>query len=153
MRTIYATTFALALLCALTVSGRSQSGDIYGIWLTDDGKATVRIAACGSSACGYINWLRNPKGADGRRVLDRHNPDPSRRTRPICGLQIIGGLKQQADRTWDLGWIYDPKVGSTYSLALSLKDANTLSVLGYMKARFLGKTYYWTRTRDARKCK
>jgi uncharacterized protein (DUF2147 family) len=126
------------------LSASSQPGEIFGVWVTDDGRGAVRIAACGTSVCGRVTWLRDMKRRDGGPMVDVNNPDRAKQSRPICGLQVIGGLRRQADRTWDEGWIYDPKVGKTYKVALSLKDAGTLTVYGYV-TKMLGRSHYWTR--------
>jgi uncharacterized protein (DUF2147 family) len=138
---------AAALLLPLTVAGsESQPGDIFGLWVSEDGRGAVQIAPCGGGAvCGHIIWLRDKTRLDGGPLVDVFNPDPSQRSRPICGLQVIGGAKHQADGSWDEGWIYDPKAGKTYDVALSLQDANTLAVRGYVETQVLGRTLYWTR--------
>jgi uncharacterized protein (DUF2147 family) len=97
------------------------------------------------AACGHITWLRDKTRLDGGPLVDVFNADPSQRSRPICGLQVIGAAKRQADGSWDEGWIYDPKAGKTYDVALSLQDPNNLAVRGYLQTQVLGRTLYWTR--------
>jgi uncharacterized protein (DUF2147 family) len=67
------------------------------------------------------------------------------RRRPICGLPVLGDLQQMSEGGFDNGWVYDPKVGKSYSAALDLLNANTLKVTGYAGMRFLGKSLIWTR--------
>jgi uncharacterized protein (DUF2147 family) len=62
-------------------------------------------------------------------------------------LQVIGGLKRIQPGSWDGGWIYDPKVGKTYDVALSLKGERTLEVHGYLQTKLLGKKFLWNRAR------
>jgi uncharacterized protein (DUF2147 family) len=144
---------ALLLLPWLAVTGRSQERDIFGTWVTDDGRGAVRIVPCGSSACGRITWLLVTQFKDGRPLTDVHNSDPAKRSRPICGLQVIGGLTRLTPGSWDDGWVYDPKVGKTYDVALTLQDAGVIEVRGYLKTKLLGQSHYWKRaTSPLRPC-
>ena len=49
---------------------------------------------------------------------------------------------------WDNGKLYDPKKGKTYSGMITLKDANTLDLRGYVGFSFLGRSSTWTRKLD-----
>jgi uncharacterized protein (DUF2147 family) len=120
-----------------------------GIWYDDTGKGAVKIEICTpTTLCGKIYWLKEPLNPDGEAKIDRYNPEPSLRTRPICGLQVLGNLGQLAEGGFDNGWVYDPKEGKSYSVALDLIDADTLKVTGYKGMRFLGKSFIWTRAPD-----
>lgn len=117
-----------------------------GVWFDDTGRGAVEIKPCGSNLCGVIYWLQEPISAKtGRPVLDAYNPDSAKRERSICGLQVIGGVKQQPDGGWDEGWIYDPKVGKSYDVMFALEKQDRLSVTGYKGVKFLSKTFVWTR--------
>jgi uncharacterized protein (DUF2147 family) len=140
-----ALTATLLLVPWLATPGGSQPAGIHGLWLSDDGRGAVRIAPCGGNVCGHIGWLRDKTRLDGGPLVDVHNPDPKQRLRAICGLQVIGALRRQVDGSWDQGWIYDPKVGKTYNVAVTAKDGGTLAVHGYLQTKILGKTYYWSR--------
>lgn len=119
-----------------------------GIWYDDTGKGAVRIEVCGSKLCGRIVWLKEPVNAAGKHLTDKNNPDPAKRTRPICGLQILGQVQRMSDGGYDNGWVYDPKVGKAYDVALTLVAPNKLKVTGYAGVRFLGKSFTWTRAPD-----
>ena len=117
-----------------------------GVWLDDTGRGAVEIKPCGTNLCGSIYWLQQPTAATtGRPVTDVYNPDSAKRTRAVCGLQVIGGVKPQGDGNWDEGWIYDPKVGNSYDVAIALEKKDRLSVTGYKGVKFLSKTFIWTR--------
>lgn len=117
-----------------------------GIWYDDTGKGAVKIEICTpTTLCGKIYWLKEPLTAKGEPKTDRYNPEPSMRTRPICGLPVLGDLEQLSDGGFDNGWVYDPKEGKSYSVALDLVDADTLKVTGYKGMRFLGKSFIWKR--------
>ncbi|MCB1529360.1 MAG: DUF2147 domain-containing protein [Hyphomicrobiaceae bacterium] len=115
-----------------------------GVWFDDTGKGAVEIFPCGPSLCGRIVWLKEPLGEDGRPLNDGYNPDPGMRSRPICGLQVLGGLARQPDGTLDGGWVYDPKVGKSYDAAIELAGRN-LTLIGYKGIRMFSKSFTWTK--------
>jgi uncharacterized protein (DUF2147 family) len=119
-----------------------------GIWYDDTGRGAVKIDICGDTLCGKIVWLKDPLNAQGEPLTDKHNPEPSMRNRFICGLPILGNLHQMSDGGFDNGWVYDPKVGKSYTVALQLLDENTLKVTGYAGLKFFGKSFIWTRAPD-----
>jgi uncharacterized protein (DUF2147 family) len=139
---------AIAIL-ALTITGsadaRAAASDsgVTGIWMTDDGDGAVEIRPCGNDLCGHIYAiLRLPDPS--RPALDDRNTNAALRSRPLCGMQVIGGLHAAAPGQWNGGWIYDPKVGKTYGLDVTLHDRQ-LSVHGYLQGLFLGRTVTWNR--------
>lgn len=117
-----------------------------GVWFDDTGKGAVKIEICTpTTLCGKIYWLKEPMATDGQPKVDRYNPEPTMRTRPICGLPVLGDLEQISDGGFDNGWVYDPKEGKSYSVALDLVGPDSLKVTGYKGMRFLGKSFIWTR--------
>ena len=135
----------VAVLSVMFATGAAQAADVTGLWYDDSGRGAVEIKRCGASLCGNIRWLREPLRSDGRPFVDALNPDQSKRRRRICGLQVIGDLQQMGDGSWDGGWIYDPKTGKSYRVAVSLKSRNQLSVLGYLGIKMLGRELIWRR--------
>ncbi len=116
-----------------------------GIWYDDSGKGAVELVPCGDRLCGRIMWLREPLNDEGQPKTDRLNPKADNRSRPICGLQVIGGLQRQDDGSWDSGWIYDPKQGSAFDLAAQLVSNDKLQITGYKGVKLFSKTFMWTR--------
>lgn len=116
-----------------------------GVWYDDTGKGAVEIQPCGNALCGRIVWLKEPKNAAGQMLTDKLNPEPAKRGRPICGLQVLGNLQKQGDGTWDAGWVYDPKEGKSYDAALQVAGPGKLAVTGYLGVKFLSRTLSWTR--------
>ncbi len=139
----------LVLISVLGVAGSVSAGGgapkEAGIWYDDTGKGAVRIEQCENKLCGKIYWLKETVNAEGKPLIDRHNPNQSQKTRPICGLQILGGLASMGDGEWDTGWIYDPKEGKSYSVAMKLDGPDTLKVTGYLVMKLMGRTLTWTR--------
>ena len=142
MKTLFVTTLSCLILYGSHVFA---SGDISGVWLDDSGKGAIEVKACGSSMCGYIVWLKNANGRNGKPLIDRLNPEASRRNKPICGLQVIGQLKPQQDGSWDKGWIYDPKKGKAFDVEVRRLSQDGLQVKGYLGMKFLSETFVWRR--------
>ena len=133
-------------ILALPASGAAAPAeDIAGLWLTQEGEGAIEIRPCGEQRCGRIVWMKDPKGPDGQPPLDRSNPDPGLRSRTICGLQIISGLRPQADGTWGGGKVYDPDTGRTYDMEIRRDTADSVKATGYMGFRLLGQTMEWRR--------
>ncbi len=139
----------LVLISALGLAGSASAGGgapkEVGIWYDDTGKGAVRIEQCENKLCGKVYWLKDKVNAEGKPLIDRHNPNESQRSRPICGLQVIGGLANMPDGEWDTGWIYDPKEGKSYSVAMKLDGPDTMKVTGYLVMKLMGRTLTWTR--------
>jgi uncharacterized protein (DUF2147 family) len=143
--------FASVLAVSMPIPASSQ---ITGAWLTDVRDGVVNIRPCGGGRmCGYIQSILNDYGR-GPGVRDELNEDVKLRSRPICGLPILGMLKQLAPDTWGDGWVYDPKRGKTFSVEVTVTRPDTLSVRGYKGIRTLGQTVIWTRAAsNLPKCK
>lgn len=136
---------SLLAMLSLTLAAEAQTAKELGRWYDDTGQGVVELYSCGAKICGRIVWLRDPIGKDGKPLYDGYNPDPSKRSRAICGLQILGNLTRQADGTLDEGWVYDPKQGISASAAITLEGRNRLTLTGYKGLRLLGKSFTWTR--------
>jgi len=134
----------LAVLAPESFAARPETG----IWFDDSGQGAVEIYICTENAnrlCGRIVWLKDPLNAEGVPKHDRYNPSADLQGRPICGLGILGNLGLMSDGTFDGGWIYDPKVGKSYSAAIKLAQPDKLVVTGYLGVKMLGKSFTWTR--------
>ncbi|MBA2125851.1 DUF2147 domain-containing protein [Hyphomicrobium methylovorum] len=140
-----------AIAAGLAISATPGLADPreVGVWYDDTGKGAVKIEVCTpTTLCGKIYWLKETRNAKGAPLTDQHNPEPSMRKRTICGLPVIGDLKQLAEGGFDDGWVYDPKEGKSYSVAMELVAPDKLKVTGYKGMRFLGKSFMWTRAPD-----
>lgn len=135
---------AFATLTSAVMAAPPVDPKEAGIWFDDTGKGAVQLFTCGTKLCGRIVWLKEPLNAEGKPLHDKLNPDPAMQARPICGLQIIGGLSRQPDGTWDEGWVYDPKVGKSYDAAIE-HNGRDIILTGYQGVRFLSKSFTWTK--------
>jgi uncharacterized protein (DUF2147 family) len=119
---------AAATLMAMTAPASAGSGP-FGIWAMSNGKVTVQVTECGPELCGTIVRLKEPiSKIDGKPKIDRENPDPALRRRPLLGLAILIGMKAAGNKKWK-GAIYNPDDGKTYSATVKL-DGDTMKVQG-----------------------
>lgn len=110
-----------------------------GDWLVEDKDAIIHIDSCGTALCGTVVWTKKPGG------LDENNPDPSKRSRPIMGLQLLLSMKPASDGRWE-GDIYNPENGKTYTSRMWLKSDDMLRIEGCVLG-FLCGGQDWTRTK------
>ena len=128
---------------------------ITGYWRTEGGEAVFEILARGDSYAGRIVWLRepdypadDPQGMGGQPIVDRNNPDPAQRDRPLLGLELLTGLRYRRERgnaRWHDGRIYNSENGKLYRCHVWLADDDHLKLRGYIGRPILGATTTWTR--------
>lgn len=124
-----------------------EPGDrLIGVWEPSHGKARVKIEKIGGKYYGKIVWLREPNDpATGAPKVDKNNPDESQRTAPLRGYRLLKDFTYGGNDEWSEGTIYDPENGSTYSCIITMKDANTLDIRGFIGVKALGRTDVWKR--------
>ncbi len=142
---------ALWLVCASPLFAVTADG-IVGVWVTEGGKSRVEIDKVGDSYSGRIIYLKQPRypaddpqGMAGQTKVDRENPDPALRKRPILGLQLMQGFHYDGDGYWSDGHIYDPESGKTYKCKMWFTKDGDLKVRGYIGFALFGRTTLWTR--------
>jgi uncharacterized protein (DUF2147 family) len=141
--------FRVLLCAALLLVGQrlpaSDSSSPTGLWKNQD--ASFQIYEENGKLHAKIVSLREPLAPDGsgRQKEDIHNPDPSKRSRPIVGLVFMTGFTPAGSGKWENGTIYDPKTGNTYSCNMELEGADTLKVRGYIGISLIGRTQIWKR--------
>jgi uncharacterized protein (DUF2147 family) len=120
-----------------------------GLWKTidDDGKtekSLVRISENAGVLTGTIEKIFDAKSADAK--CDKCSDD--RKDKPLVGLPIIRGIKQDADDKglWAGGEILDPNNGKVYKARLKPIDGGKkLEMRGYVGAPMFGRTQTWLR--------
>ena len=120
----------------------SYANDYTGKWLVESKETIVDIQHCDEGLCGTITWLKEPLNEQGKEKVDHKNKDKSLQSRPIMGLKMIWGFKQE-DGKWVDGNIYNPKDGKTYDSKMELNKDGTLALKGCVL--IFCKTQTWTR--------
>jgi len=91
------------------------------------------------------NYIDSKDGPVGKKKVDRKNPDPALRNRPILGLQIMKGLTPEGNNRWENGTCYDPDNGKSYKCKMRLASPNRLELRGYIGVSLIGRTSVLTR--------
>lgn len=115
----------------------AAADDVVGTWLTEGGRAQVRMAPCGTARCGTVIWTKAPR-------KDANNPTASLRDRDLVGVQLVSDAKP-AGEGW-AGSLYNPEDGRTYSGTMKLRGAS-LDVSGCVLGGLICRTQTWTRAR------
>lgn len=144
---------AVALLLASPVNSQNPDA-IVGKWWNQEKEAQIEIYPCDGKYCGKIielkepNYAANdPKGMGGKPKVDRENPDPSKRERPVLGMNLVWGFSFSGGNLWERGFIYDPREGKTYKCKMTLEMPDHLKVRGFVGISLIGKTNDWTRVK------
>jgi uncharacterized protein (DUF2147 family) len=117
---------------------------IEGVWIVEDGDGLIEFQWQDDRLTGVIvGSVSDPEHTKPARYDDL-NPDPDLRKRPLLGLAIFMNLLPSGNNKWK-GQVYDPNTGKTYQCTLTLVDANTVKLRGYIGFSLLGKTRMWTR--------
>lgn len=120
----------VALLGLAVAAGPARAADgPTGTWRMANGKVTVRVAPCGAGYCGRVVALKKPHDDKGRPRLDKENPNPTLRQRPVIGLTILSNMRADGEASWS-GTIYNPDDGKSYSSSMQLTGPTTMKVNG-----------------------
>lgn len=133
-----ASVFIVLFVLSIQVFAQKKD-DILGKWLNPSGEGQIEIYKRGDKFFGKLAWIKEPNDANGKPKTDEKNPTESLKNRPVLGLEILKNFIFD-DGKWIDGTIYDPKSGKTYSCKLTLKDANQLSVRGFIGVSLIGRT-------------
>ena len=141
---------ALAIVAVLLIPAVAQgqpAASPVGLWRTVDDntgkeRGEVRIFENQGVLYGRIEKLFEPAAAG--KVCTKCDDD--RRGKPLVGLDIIRGVRADADGGWGGGEILDPESGSIYRASLRLSDGGRkLTVRGYLLVSMLGRSQTWIR--------
>jgi len=131
------------LLCGAATAALAQNTPV-GVWKTFDEdskqeKSLVRIVDSGGVLSGKIDKIFDAAKQDA--ICDKCSDE--RKGKPIIGLPIIDGMKQEGD-VWEGGHILDPNNGKVYKARFKpIEDGKKLEVRGYLGPFF--RTQIWTR--------
>ncbi len=133
---------ALTAITAFSVNAQT----VFGKWKNmdeDTGKINSIVEVYKKDGKAYAKIIELTDKDRQEAVCDKCEGD--RKNKPILGMEILSGLKQDGDE-WNDGEILDPKTGKVYGCYIKLKNPNKLKVKGHLKGfSFIGKTVYWIR--------
>lgn len=136
--TVFISLSAQAHLCA-----QGNAAAIKGVWLSEDKRCKAEIYEKNGKYYGKIIWLYEQiDPATGKPKLDKENPDPSKRSRPLIGLLVLKDFVFE-DGFWQHGYVYNAQNGKTYDCDIWLEGKDTLVLRGYWG--FVYHTERWTR--------
>jgi uncharacterized protein (DUF2147 family) len=138
----------LLLGALVTVGAAGPGASPEGNWLTEKQSGIIEVFRCagGDTLCGRLLWFRINPDAPNPQGLDLKNPDPTRRSQPLCGLTLMQGLKPAAEpNSWEDGTVYDAETGDTYHATIKLQADGALRLRGYIGIPLIGASEAWTR--------
>lgn len=144
IRSVTAAAIGLAAMTAMTLSSVASPAPPYGVWTSQERDVRVRLHDCSGKICGTLVWLQeaiDPK--TGQPKTDKRNPDPTKRARPLIGLQVAKNFVRAGAQRWT-GIIYNADDGHTYRARMILLDARTMRLEGCMLV-VLCKGHIWRR--------
>ena len=140
VRLVFATTVAGAL-------AQTPAVGLEGTWLTEDASAKISFERCASALCGRLVWLRAPNDPEtGEPARDKKNPDPTKRTRPLLGLEIFSQVQPIGEVKWRAK-AYDAENAKIYDVTLELRPRDQLALTGCGLLGLICRTELWTRAR------
>ena len=104
--------------------------EVFGLWVSPKG-TVFSIAEHEGRLQAEVIGMRKPR-------LDKKNPTPELRARPVLGLQVLSDY--QFKRGAWRGRIYDPGSGHTFKSHIKRDDEGNLRVRGYVGLSLFGKT-------------
>jgi uncharacterized protein (DUF2147 family) len=126
-RGLFLLRFATLTLAALR-PGAAKAGDPAGLWRSETGLSRYQVRHCGQGICVKIVWI-----VEGPEVRDVNNPDPSKRSRRVMGIDIASNFVPERPHRWT-GSLYNFKNGQAYQGWAGLVGPNTLTVAGCVLA-------------------
>jgi uncharacterized protein (DUF2147 family) len=108
MRTFILPTIVALLAISPAAAQNGATTSLAGVWVQDDGTATVRIAPCGQSFCGTM-------------IAEKLQPgDPSQ-----LGQTVIRDIRANGKKGWPGKYIAD---GSSFGTRIKQSSANAMAV-------------------------
>ena len=133
------------LMATFSAQAAGNPDAVIGVWKNGEGTGLIQITKKGDKYFGRLVWLKVANTPEGKPRTDVNNPDESKRTVQLKGLENMRDFSYSGDNKWEGGKIYDPKNGSDYSCEMTLKDPNTLEVRGFIGVSLFGRTDVWKR--------
>jgi uncharacterized protein (DUF2147 family) len=146
-----AATFYLSMLALFAIGPQAIApafaADPLGTWYTEGKESQVRITQCGDAVCGVLVWLKVPNDPQtGKPKTDSENADPSKRSRPLLGVEIVLAMTPSGVADQWKGKVYNAKDGNTYTGYFTMTGPDTAELKGCAFG-FICKSQTWTRAK------
>jgi uncharacterized protein (DUF2147 family) len=135
-----------AAASAIVAHASGTAAPAEGFWRAGSGGAVIEVHTCGDSLCGRVvdsDDLRNNP-----YLTDDANKDPTLRTRPVKGMDILQGFKG-GPKVWTGGHIYNPGDGRMYHAEVKLLAPDRLKVTGCLVFPLCGAQVWRKAPNDA----
>ena len=133
----------LGMLLLLAGGANGVTGDWVG-----PTQSVIRVETCGTAVCARIVKLPPHPPA----TVDLHNPDAALRGRPLCGVEIGTGFREEVPGELTGGQLYDPTSGKTYKGTMTV-EGDKLKLRGYVGVKLFGRSETWTRIGAVEACR
>ena len=108
----------------------NNNSSMIGYWLTS--QSIVQVKECEQGLCAIIEYIFVENGVNQESILDENNKNKSLRCRTLVGIDLLGEfeIKNNNQKIFKGGKIYDPRSGNTYKSNLYLSQDGILKVEG-----------------------
>ena len=114
-----------------------------GTWFNEEKDGRVQFYEQNGKLYGKIVWINTPL-ENGKQKVDKNNPDPKLRTKPLVGLVVLKDFKKDGEN-WTDGTVYDSQNGKTYSSSIKWAGSKQLNIRGYIGLSIIGRTTKFTK--------
>ena len=120
---------AILVFMSCCIGGKVGSASPLGLWLAKDG-TQIRIEPCGQNLCGFITQTKPTQDpATGQLMRDKNNADPTKRNRPLVGVQVLMSMRPNGASRWS-GQVYNDDDGKIYSGSLIELGSSNIKIEG-----------------------
>jgi uncharacterized protein (DUF2147 family) len=134
--------FGILFLLNLDIFCQNKAEDILGNYMVPDKDGALKIYESKGKYYGKLVWLLKSES------LDDKNPDKTKHTNKVLGMNIMNDFIFDGKSTWKEGTIYDPKNGKTYDCKITRESNGDLNVRGFIGISLLGRTETFVRLKD-----
>lgn len=135
-------TAIMALIFAVVIFAHPDADKIKGVWTNDQKNIRIEFFKVPSGYAAKIVWLAKPNDEHGNPRLDKANPDPDLRNKPLVGTVIMYDLEFDG-KNYVSGKFYGPKRGVIADCSVKMISPDKIEVTG--KKGFFNDTKTWTR--------
>ena len=134
---------------AALASASAFAATPVGLWKTIDDntgkvRSLVRVTNVNGEYKGTIEKLFRAADQDQNPKCDKC--EGALKDKPIIGMTILTGLRQESDEEYENGKIIDPENGKTYSSKLTLDESGKkLELRGFIGVSLVGRSQTWVR--------